>query len=144
MIEKIRRHPLARTVRADKLAIAGLRGTFELYAEGRELEVPVWKYASRRASELEAIARRIASAIEGAMVAEGSSEMGGGSMPGASIPTYRVGIPSNDAAKTLEQLRKHDPPVIGRIESQIVWLDPRTLEESEVPDVMEALRSLKP
>lgn len=144
VIEKIRRHPLARTVRADKLAIAGLRGTFELYAEGRELEVPVWKYASRRASELEAIARRIASAIEGAMVAEGSSEMGGGSMPGASIPTYRVGIPSNDAAKTLEQLRKHDPPVIGRIESQIVWLDPRTLEESEVPDVMEALRSLKP
>jgi len=146
-IATIRRHPLARALRIDKLSLAGLEATLRLYAEGRELELPVWSAIARPLSDVKRDAQRLSRAYRGTAIVEvGATEIGGGSLPGSAVPTWRVGIPTwrvgirdrnpEDLAATL---RRHTPPIVGRIEDGTFWLDPRTLDASEVRSVATAL-----
>jgi L-seryl-tRNA(Ser) seleniumtransferase len=141
-LKEIKSHPLARAVRVDKLTLAALEATLRLYATGRATEVPTIKYLSRPAEEVRASAERMAAAAPGSVLEEGLTEVGGGSLPGEGIRTWRVGVPSADADGVLERLRRYDPPIIGRIEDGRVWLDPRTAEDDEVAQVEKALEEL--
>jgi len=139
-VANIRRHPFARIVRVDKLTLAALQATLALYRQGREREIPTIRYLSRPLEEVRSLAERLAAAREGSVVEEGVTEVGGGSAPGTGVPTWRVGLEGDNADALLDRLRRAQ--VVGRIESGRVWLDPRTLDEGEIEQVLEVLRSI--
>ena len=142
LVQRLAQHPLARAVRVDKLILAGLEVTLRLYAEGREADVPVWRYAGRPLDEIRKAAKTLARACPGwSSVEPGSTEMGGGSMPGRGLPTWRVGLSVDDPEEALRRLRNAPRPVIGYIERDKVWLDPRTAEPDEVREVAAELRA---
>jgi L-seryl-tRNA(Ser) seleniumtransferase len=144
-LARIARHPLARAFRVDKLTLAALEATLTLHREGRLEAIPTHRAMSRPLDEVRRAARRIADAFAGrATVEEGLTEVGGGSLPGAGIPTWRTGLETNDPEQLARSLRMGDPAILGRIERGKVWLDPRTIEPFEMKEVLAALRGLGP
>ncbi|MCW5937421.1 MAG: L-seryl-tRNA(Sec) selenium transferase [Fimbriimonadaceae bacterium] len=142
-VAALRASDLHRTFRVDKATLAGLEATLRLYAEERELEIPTWRYAARPLDEVGRLATTLAGAWPSAVVEDGVTEMGGGSMPGSGIPTRRVGLPSASAETLAARLRSAPTPIIGRIERDMVWLDPRTAEADEVAYVAQALGQMR-
>jgi len=140
LMEQIRCHPLARAVRVDKLTLAALEATLQLYRQGREREIPTLRYISRSLDEVRALAARLANSAAGSVVEEGITEVGGGSAPGTGVRTWRVGLAGEGPDALLALLRESG--IIGRVENDRVWLDPRTLDETEVDQVCEVLRCL--
>ncbi len=143
LIEKLRRHPLARAVRIDKVRLAGLAATLLHYLKGEALEkIPVLRMIAAPLEEIERRARRWAQAIgEAAEVISGESVVGGGSLPGSSLPTKLVSIRAGDKAHRLAQkLRRNRPPIIGRVEKGSLVLDPRTVLPEEDDILIEAVR----
>ena len=138
-IAALRRHPLARALRIDKLSLAALAATLGHYARGEEERaVPVWRLLSRPLEEIEARARGWAGAAgRGATVVAGRSMIGGGSLPEESVATALLALdPPPDAGGggadgLARRLRAHDPPVIARIEDGRVLLDPRTVDPAD-------------
>ncbi len=135
LIERARRHPLARAVRADKLALAALTATLDLYLTGRELAIPVWRMIARPLEEIAAEAERWASELRAAgidaMTAPDVAYVGGGSLPGESLPTHVVAIRVSGAEGGVDELaarlRARPLPVIARIHDGRLLLDPRTV-----------------
>lgn len=130
-IEAIKKHPLARALRIDKLCLAGLEATLRQYFDGRELEIPVWRSISKDLESVKRDAERLASVMEGAVVEQGLTELGGGSMPGAGVPTWRCGIAWQPLEQVLRRFRL-ECSLIGRIENGMIWFDPRTIESDEM------------
>ncbi len=138
LVDRIRRHPLMRALRVDKLTYAALEATLEEHAIGRGHEgVPVQRMLRMDRAEIGARADALASALNAsgwtARVVDGMSTIGGGSAPGAELPTRLVEI-SRDGmtADAIEQhLRALDPPVIARIQDDRVVLDLRTVRPGD-------------
>jgi len=148
LVNKLRRHPLARAVRIDKIRLAGLVATLIHYLKGEaEQKIPVWRMISTPVSELERRAGLWAQALgELAQVAEGESMVGGGSLPGSTLPTKLVAIgkqgKSRNMAQALAQrLRNQETPVVGRISENLLLLDPRSVLPEEDEAILRALRS---
>ena len=146
IVERLRRHPLARAVRIDKASIAGLSATLDHYLRGEALEkVPVWRMIATPVNSIARRARRWArEAGHGASVIDGRSMVGGGSLPEEGLPTKLVALvaaPRRSADALARKLRAHDPPVVARIERDAVVLDPRTVQPREDRVVVEALRA---
>jgi L-seryl-tRNA(Ser) seleniumtransferase len=147
LIGTLRRHPLARALRVDKLTIAALNATLMSYAEGREAdEIPLWEMLSVPVSSLKRRARRWASAAgEAGSVVPSKTMVGGGSLPGEGVGTWCAAIHHPAGAhRFAERLRSGRVPVIGRIENEVVLLDPRAvpaemdgLVETAVKDAVE-------
>jgi L-seryl-tRNA(Ser) seleniumtransferase len=133
LIEPIRRHPLMRALRLDKLAYAALEATLQAYANDRSLDVPVVRMISASADEIgrraDRLAQRVTRGALGATIVDGTSTIGGGSAPGSSLPTRLVQLThsSLDATALDARLRALDPPVIARILDDHVVLDLRTV-----------------
>jgi L-seryl-tRNA(Ser) seleniumtransferase len=150
-IEKIRKNPLARAVRIDKLAIAAFEATLMEYmdAENAKREIPVLAMLLQTPGEMEARAKKIASAVrrktggKDIRVIGDSSKAGGGSLPEVEFPTYAVAIkPFGISVNELEsRLRKGSPPVIARIREDSLLLDVRTVREREIDDIVRAVVS---
>jgi L-seryl-tRNA(Ser) seleniumtransferase len=145
-LDKIRRHPLMRALRVDKLTYAALEATLEQHASGHGRDaVPVLRMIAMTVEEVgrraEALASSLASSGWRTRVVDGMSTIGGGSAPGSELPTRLVEL-QRDAlsADQIEQrLRELDPPVIGRIENDRVVLDLRTVlpeEEATLASVL--------
>lgn len=141
LIDEIRRHPLMRAVRVDKLTYAALEATLQAYRRGRALaEVPVLMMLSISAEGMRQRAGAFAKTLEDAGIAsacrDGASTIGGGSTPGETLPTTLVAIRAADSADAmLSRLRQGDVPVIGRIVDDHVCLDLRSVP----PDHEDAL-----
>ncbi len=140
LIDKIRRHPLTRALRVDKLTLAGMEATLQAYRRGRAVaEIPVWQMIAANPESLRARAEswrdRLAGAGLTAEVIPGQSTVGGGSLPGETLPTYllALSIPHPDASAA--RLRQAQLPVIGRIQQERLLFDPRTV----LPEQEEAL-----
>jgi L-seryl-tRNA(Ser) seleniumtransferase len=139
-IDKLKKHPLVRALRIDKTRIAGLAATLVHYVKGEALtEIPVWRMISTPLTELDRRAQSWALSIDGfARVIDGESLIGGGSLPGASLPTRLIAIGNARnpalARKVALSLRLQETPIIGRISDSILLLDPRTVlpEEDEI------------
>jgi len=135
-----RADPIARTVRADKLTLAGLEATLALYRDPEVAirEIPVLRMLTEDA---EGVKRRANALLQGVGASgeliEGDSEVGGGSFPGAKMKTWLVGLPDESLA---ERLRANDPPIIARIAGSRVLLDARTIFPEQVDTVVSALR----
>ena len=133
-VERAANHPLARAVRIDKLSMAALSATLLHYIHGEATEkVPIWRMISAPLDALTARAERWreAAAGEWASVTRTRSTIGGGSLPGETqesaalrIDCAALGSPPDE---TMSRLRAFDPPIIGRIESDAVLLDARTV-----------------
>jgi L-seryl-tRNA(Ser) seleniumtransferase len=135
-VEPLRRHPLARALRADKLCLAALSATLTHYLKREaEREVPVWRMISMPLDEISKRARQWARKLKhagiNAEVVEGRSTVGGGSLPGETLPTWLVAIACESPDALAARLRRNDPPVIARIEDGRLVLDPRTVLEGE-------------
>ena len=133
LIGRLKRHPLARAVRADKMALAALSATLGPYLTGRIDEILVWSMIARSseaiAAEAHSWAARLARAGVPAAVESSESYVGGGSLPGTSLPTSVVALtPGRSAVDELAaRLRAEPVPIIGRIHSESLLLDPRTV-----------------
>ena len=150
MLGAISRHPLARAVRIDKLSMAALTATLVHYVKQEATaRIPVWQMVAEPEDRLETRALRWSEALgDVASVVRGLSAIGGGSLPGQTLPSWVLSLDASvvdGGAQALgRRLREGDPPVVGRIEGERVLLDPRTvLPEDEGPllkVVEEALR----
>jgi L-seryl-tRNA(Ser) seleniumtransferase len=146
LVGRLKRHPLARAVRMDKASIAALNATLLHYAKGEALqEVPVWRMISTPAEALQRRARRWSSRLgAGVSVAPSRSMVGGGSLPEESLPTYVLSVlgqPERSIEEISKRLRRHDPPVVGRIEHDRLLLDPRTVDPRDDVTIVRALEA---
>lgn len=131
-VEPLKRHPLARALRADKLCLAALQATLLHYLKDEATEqVPVWRMIATPLAEIERRARRwqrvLRQAGVQAEVVDGQSTVGGGSLPGETLPTKVVALRAAHPDRLAAALRAADPPVIARIEEDRLVLDPRTV-----------------
>ena len=149
IVDKMKRHPLARAVRTDKVRLAGLTATLASYLRGEATNtVPVWRMISTPLSDLERRAGNWAQALgEIARVTEGESMIGGGSLPGGTLPTRLVAVGHQARKKEqsigqrlAESLRRQEPPVIGRLSANVLLLDPRTVLPENDHTIIKALR----
>lgn len=149
LVDRLRKHPLARAMRMDKSRMAGLAATLLHYLEGQaEQKVPVWQMISIPPEVVERRAREWAEQFKGlASVMKGESVVGGGSLPGSTLPTWLLAVRGTTAAKRqvviqelAARLRAHKPPVVGRLEGNSLLLDPRTVRPEDDEMVIQALR----
>lgn len=131
IIDRLKRHPLARAIRADKLCLAGLYATLEHYRRGDAVQqIPVWQMIARPLDDIEAAAMRWRDALDSAFNAEiinGESTVGGGSLPGATLPTRLLALHTSSPDGFMAALRAAQTPVIARIHDGRVVFDPRTV-----------------
>jgi L-seryl-tRNA(Ser) seleniumtransferase len=143
-VRRLASHPLARAVRLDKLTLAALAATLLHYLRGEPEAIPIWRMIAASRQELARRARKWAKAIgAGASVVEGLSTVGGGSLPGETLPTALVvldcaGLPGGADGLT-ERLRRQEPPIVARIEGDRVALDPRTVLVREEPALLRSV-----
>ena len=147
LVSQLERHPLARAVRIDKMSLASLTATLTHYAMGEaETKVPVWRMISATADDVHSRAERWQTALSGnrvyARVEPARSAIGGGSLPGETLPSWALTIdpPSGRSPESvLSALRGQPTPVIARIEEDAVRLDPRTVLPEQDDDIIRAL-----
>jgi L-seryl-tRNA(Ser) seleniumtransferase len=144
LVGRLKRHPLARAVRADKLCLAGLAATLTHYlTENTLTEVPVWRMIARSleaiASEADTWAARLQELGIKAEVVDGRSTVGGGSLPGTSLPSRLVAITHSDPDQLAARLRQEKIPVIGRIQDGRFLIDPRTILKDQVEILLQSL-----
>ena len=133
LVERLRRHPLQRALRADKLTLAALEGTLRLALEAPN-EVPVLRMLREPAETVRARAERLA-ALVGGEVEQTVARAGGGALPLAELPSYACAVEEELA----QALRAGDPPVVGIVRDGRLLLDCRTLTEDEVDEVAQAI-----
>ena len=136
---EIAAHPLARAFRVDKLTLAGLRATLQLYDWGQHDDIPTIRYLARSLEDVRALAEHVATGVRGANIELGETEIGGGSAPGDTLPTWRVGF-DDERGLLAQRLRVASPHILGRVENGRFWLDPRTIEPTEAAVVNERLQ----
>jgi L-seryl-tRNA(Ser) seleniumtransferase len=129
LIEKLRRHPLQRAVRADKLTLAALEGTLRVYLEAPE-RIPVVRMLGEPIDAVRARAERLAALVGGA-VEETVARVGGGALPLAELPSFACAVDESLAA----HLREGEPPVVGIVRDGKLLLDCRTLRDDEIDEV---------
>jgi L-seryl-tRNA(Ser) seleniumtransferase len=146
-IARLKRHPLTRALRVDKTTLAGLQATLLHYLKGEaEEKVPIWRMIAAPIEVIEgramAWAEKLAELGIAARVVDGRSTVGGGSLPGETLPTKLVAIRVDSPDGLARRLRAGDPPVIGRIEDDFFLLDPRTVLADEDEVLIEAIKSI--
>ncbi|HWT00828.1 MAG TPA: L-seryl-tRNA(Sec) selenium transferase [Pyrinomonadaceae bacterium] len=151
IIERLRKHPLYRALRADKLALAALEATLEAYGRGVAVnEIPALRMLALSSDEIRKRARSLVSKLRkhgGALraeIVEGESAVGGGSAPTTHPPTALLALNHETLrAEALDEaLRLSCPPVIARIADGRVLLDLRTVAEDEEHELLAALKTL--
>lgn len=154
LIARCRKNPITRALRVDKMTLAALEATLRLYRDQRQAleQIPTLRMIAASAAELEVRAKELAGVLRGLdgsgvldiEVRQSSSQVGGGSLPGLDLPTRAVAVRSDrlSANGIEERLRANDPPIIGRIESDLFLMDLRTIMASEVELIRQAFEHL--
>jgi L-seryl-tRNA(Ser) seleniumtransferase len=140
LVEGLRRHPLQRALRADKLTLAALEGTLGLYLDpGRALrEVPVLRMLNEPVEAVRARAERLAQAL-GGEVEETVGRVGGGALPLTELPSFACAVEEDLAAR----IREGEPPVVGVIRDGRLLLDCRTLTDAEADEAAAAVQAAR-
>lgn len=146
-IEAMRKNPLARALRVDKMTIAALDATLDLMLdEARAGEIPVVAGLRATAADLEPRAERLLGLVEPriagrakARVATSEAAVGGGSLPELRLPGWAVVIEGPALQRVVARMREASPPVLARVRDDALWLDVRTLQEADLPHVADAL-----
>ena len=134
LVERLRRHPLQRAMRVDKLTLAALEGTLQLHLD-EPARIPVLRMLGEDASVVRARAERLAEMTAGA-VEETVARVGGGALPLAELPSFACALDETLAGP----LRAGEPPVVGIVRDGKLLLDCRTLADDELDEVAAAVR----
>jgi L-seryl-tRNA(Ser) seleniumtransferase len=144
LIATLRKHPLLRALRVDKLAIAAMEATLLSYVRGRAVEeLPVWQMIAMPAETLRARAERLAAEFGrrgvAAEVVPYRSAVGGGSTPGETLPSFAVALVADEPDPLHNALRRGELAVVGRIADGRLLLDLRTVlleEDALLPELI--------
>jgi len=152
LVDKLKRHPMARAVRVDKIRLAALIATLLHYLKGEATsKIPVWRMIATPLEEIEQRAELWAKALNGmGVVIDGETMVGGGSLPGGTLPTKLVAIGEQGTGKKRvnipqaisARLRDMPVPVIGRISEDRLLLDPRSVPPEDDAKILAALRDV--
>jgi L-seryl-tRNA(Ser) seleniumtransferase len=133
LIDKIKKHPLARAVRADKTCLAGVAATLTHYlTDEAETEIPVLRMMSLSLEQIKARAEAWQADLGQGEVFTSESTAGGGSLPEETIPTFVLALTIKSPDTFMKRLRAANPPIIARTENQQVLFDPRTVLDDDI------------
>ncbi|WP_456460140.1 L-seryl-tRNA(Sec) selenium transferase [Desulfurobacterium sp.] len=147
-IEKVKKHPLNRALRIDKMTLSVLEATLKLYKNEEYEKIPVWKMISESPESIKRRAEKLYSYLDGKLPENFSlsingeeAEIGGGALPLETLPTFVVEISIKDRNEEAfyELLRRGKPPVIGRLKKGKLLLDMRTVKDEEIRTLSEAI-----
>ena len=147
-IDLLKRHPLARALRVDKLTLAALEATLQAYADGTALqEIPVLSMLAQTPEELhqqaESLCRRMGGIGVTTEVVSTENPVGGGAVPTQTLPSFAVAVAPRDSAAALEaQLRQRPVPIIVRIAHDRCLLDMRALFPADLDEILQAFREI--
>lgn len=143
-VETIRRHPLARALRCDKVQLAGCLATLDLYARRAEDRLPIFKGQSQ---DVEARARAWQDQLGCGEVVAVAGAVGGGTLPEVPLPGFALAIEPRGASRAalnadgfLRRLRRQEPPIVAHIDKQRVLLHPRTVDPGDDGLLFQGLR----
>jgi L-seryl-tRNA(Ser) seleniumtransferase len=142
VLDVVRRHPLARAVRVDKMTLAALEVVLRAYLRDDVRDVPFWAMATRTTGELRRRADAIAATASHVRVIDVDATVGGGSVPGARIPSVAIAFDTDDVVAALATLRRHG--VIARVHEGAVVGDLRTVDPRDDADLTKALLATAP
>ena len=137
LVERLRRHPLQRALRADKLTLAALEGTLRVYLDAPE-QIPVLRMLGQDAATVRARAERLASLL-GGTVETTVGRVGGGALPLAELPSFACAVEEWLAAP----LRTGEPPVVGVVRDGKLLLDCLTVDDEEVDEIARAVTACR-
>jgi L-seryl-tRNA(Ser) seleniumtransferase len=143
LVARLRQHPLARALRVDKTTLAGLEATLQAYLRGRAAdEIPVWRMIVANPDGLRARAERVAAALGPvAAVAACASAVGGGSLPGETLPSFAVALAVAAPDELARRLRMGELAVVGRIADGRLLLDVRTVLAEQDAELVSAVQA---
>lgn len=143
LVAQLRAHPLARALRVDKTTLAGLEATLLAYLTGRATEeIPVWHMIAAAPEAIAQRATRLAAALgDRATVVACRSAVGGGALPGETLPSYAVALNAAGPEALARRLRLGQPPVVARINAGRLLLDLRTVLEEQEQALLDAVRA---
>jgi len=140
LVARLRRDPLARAMRPDKATLVGVAMTLGIYRAGRATtEIPVWRMIAAPIEDLRRRAEALAGTVAGQAI-EVRTTVGGGTLPGETLPSWGVAVGGRSPKRLLDALRRGSPPVVARIEAGAVILDLRTVEPSRDAHLADAMR----
>ena len=150
LIDRMKKHPLNRALRIDKLTLAALESTLLAYrdAETAQREIPALSAVAQSEETIRERAQRLCEALSAAglscMLLRTEREIGGGTTPGVSLPSWAVCLPETELAaeEWAQLLRLGDTPIIGRITQDRLALDASTISDGEIPDVAAGCRAV--
>jgi L-seryl-tRNA(Ser) seleniumtransferase len=141
LVAKLKKHPLARAIRADKLCLAGLSATLLHYLKDEAAqEVPVWRMIAMPTEQIRERAQNWVEVIGHGEVINGESTVGGGSLPGETLPTFILALRVRGPNRFLARLRESNPAIIARLDDDRVVLDPRTVLPEQESALLDGLR----
>jgi L-seryl-tRNA(Ser) seleniumtransferase len=128
LIHRLRRHPLARALRVDKMTVAALETVLRMYADGQRQEIPSWRHLSEKAGAIRARAAALAGQLPGSAVVPAEGVAGGGSLPGYGIPSHAIRLEVTDPEAVAARLRIGNPSVFCRVDEAALVFDLRTVD----------------
>jgi L-seryl-tRNA(Ser) seleniumtransferase len=141
VITKLKKHPLARAIRIDKLCLAALAATLLHYQKDEVTkEIPIWRMISTPPETLRKRAENWVNYLGIGEVISSLSTVGGGSLPDETLPTFALALTVRSPNRFLVHLRACLPPVIARLEADRVLFDPRTVLPDEENDLLSAIQ----
>jgi len=141
LVQRVRRNPLFRALRVDKLTYAALEDTLRNVLLERWDQIPALRMIALTAGDIRARGEKLAEGLPVEII-PGESVIGGGSTPDQSLPTYLIALRCADVNEAERRCRAHDPPVIARIENNRLVFDLRTVLPEEEPELAAVLRAL--
>lgn len=140
VVQQLRRHPLARAVRPDKLCLAALSATLDHYLKDEALiKIPIWRMIAQPLDEIEQRAQTWIDQLGRGELIEGRSTVGGGSLPEETLPTWLLALDHDDPDDLAARLRHAPTAVVARIQDDRVVLDPRTVLAEQERQLLDAL-----
>ncbi|MEJ2304683.1 MAG: L-seryl-tRNA(Sec) selenium transferase [Anaerolineales bacterium] len=141
LVSKLKKHPLARAIRADKTCLAALSATLLHYLKDEaEREIPIWRMISTPVQRIKERAEQWKLNLGQGEVISGQSTVGGGSLPGETLPTFLLSLSVPSTNRSLAQLRLAHIPVIGRAQEDLLLLDPRTVLPEQDAQLLTVLK----
>jgi L-seryl-tRNA(Ser) seleniumtransferase len=146
LVSRVKSHPLNRALRVDKMTVAALEATLELYRDGRVDEIPAHRLLQQNPKDLRARADRLQGLLSergiASQVQSTEGQVGGGAMPLSAPRSFACAIEAHSPELLQERLRGTEPPVIARVSAERLLLDIRCLNEEDLDSVAAAVATV--